>query len=162
MQYTLVRNFFSRSNRFAITDIHQQPAYQVSKKSSGIFSSVFLLQGEISEHSVTIKRRSGLMKTGFSIYEDDYKVAELTRKMKMLRSHFYLEFLEGTTIQIECDTWRKNYVYYKGDEVIAKLKRRSKKMKRVYELTCLEMKHHEILMATVVALDQILDQDSSG
>lgn len=162
MEYTLIRNIFSRKNRFEIRDIHDQSAYQVTKQRSGLLKSVFTLTGEKGQAATTIKRHYKSFKTVYSIFQDDQKIAELTRKLKLLRSQFTLAFVDGTTYVIKCDTWRKKYTFYEEEEEVAQLKRQVMKMQRTYELTCLKMDHHEILLASVVGLDQIFDQDSSG
>lgn len=162
MQYTLVRNIFSRKNRFEISDIHGQTAYQVAKQRGSLMKSIFTLTGEKGQLETTIERHYKSFKTVYSIFQNDQKVAELKRKLKFLRSHFSLTFSDGKTYLIKCDTWRKKYTFYEEEEVIANLKRHSMKMQRTYELTCLEMDHHEILLACVVGLDQIFDQDGSG
>jgi len=162
MQYTLVRNIFSRQKRFEISDIHEQVAYQVSKKRGGLLSSVFVLSSDKTSRQVTIKRHYKPFKTNYYFFEDGQQIAKLTRKFRFLRSHFILTFFDGMVYQIQCGTWRKNYTFLEGEEVVAELKRQPLKMQRTYELTCLEMDYHEILMASVVALDQIFDQDNSG
>ncbi|MEL6942723.1 MAG: hypothetical protein AAFO82_08645 [Bacteroidota bacterium] len=162
MQYTLVRNIFSRSNRFEISDIHQQRMCKVAKESGGLFSSIFSLDGEKMRAPIKIKKHYKGLKINYTFFEGGDPVAVLTRKFKWLRSHFILTFSDGSIFKIESDTWRKNYTFLDGEEVVAKLKRLSLQMQRTYELTCLEMRHHEVLMASVVALDQIFDQDNSG
>ncbi|MEM6698898.1 MAG: hypothetical protein AAF599_10910, partial [Bacteroidota bacterium] len=160
--YTLIRNIFSRKNRFEVSDIHSQPAYQVAKTQSGLMKSTFTLTGEKSQIETTIERHYKSFKTIYSIFQDGRKIAALRRKLKLFRSYFKLEFVDGKTYLIKCDAWRKKYTFYEEEEVVAKLERKTMKMQRTYELTCLNMNHHEVLLASVVGLDQIFDQDGSG
>ncbi|MEM9884917.1 MAG: hypothetical protein AAF849_03425 [Bacteroidota bacterium] len=161
MQYTLVKNIFSRKNRFEVMDIHEHPIATVSRAAIGLFSKVFELK-LFDADNIEIKQYYKGLRYNYAIYESSVKVADLNRKYRFFRSYFWLDCLNGNIYKIECDSLRKNYTFFKEEEIVATLKRKSRKMRRSYELTCLQMEDQSIILASVVALDAYFEQNGGG
>lgn len=162
MQYTFIRNTFSRSKRFEILDIYDQPAFRVSKVSGKIFTSNFDLLEEKTQQIIRIQQHFKGFRQHYSFEIEGQKRAELKRKFRFFKPYFLLECIDGSEYQIESDSWRKNYTFLKEEEIIATLQRKLVKWHRRYELTFLQMKHQELLLATVIAIDHMHEQDGSG
>ncbi|MEM0993872.1 MAG: hypothetical protein AAGI49_12615 [Bacteroidota bacterium] len=158
MQYTLVKNIFSRKNRFEILDIHEQPTSKVSKERSGVFAKHYKLHQEKLE----IKQYYKGLWSNYEILAGGQKIANLHRKYRFFKSVFFMDCLDGASYKISCDSRRKNYQFHKEDEIVATLKRSSKNLRRCYELTCFQMEDQAILLASVVVLDAYLEQDSGS
>jgi len=162
MQFTFVKNIFSKKNRFEVADIHGQPAFEVSKDKSGVSKSRYTLWSNKTNENIEIKYTYKSWKSRCYFKREGKEIAVLTQKMKWFKSYFLLELTDSTLYKIETDTWRKNYHFYLEDELVAHLKCQAFKFKRTYEMTFFQIEHESLLLASVVGLDHLYDMNSSG
>lgn len=161
-RYQLKEKNFGLSDKYTIRDQIGNDAYEVKGKFFSFGDKLSFRKRTTGEEVLLIDQKQLSFKPNYRILKDGKLVAELTREFSWGNKKFELDVPGPNDYTIKGNFWAREFTFKRGRKEVAEVSKKFWSLSDVYGVEIDADEDQELILATVVVIDLILEKGNKG
>lgn len=157
-RYQLKEKNFALKDSYTIRDQVGNDAYEVKGKFFSFGDKLSFRKKSTGEEVLVIDQKKLSLKARYQILKDGELLAELVREFSWGKKKFELDLPGSNDYTIEGNFWDREFIFKRGRDEVAEVSKKFWSLSDVYGVEIEPEEDHELILATVVVIDLILEK----
>ncbi len=156
--YQLKESMFSMTDNYTVYDEQGDKAYSI-KGSFFSWGDNLSLEDASGNKLLTIDQKKIALRPTYILYRGDEKLAKVKKKIGLLKQKLEIDLPQGKDYTVKGNFLAKEFEFYRGRQKVAEVSKSWFSMTDNYGVRVATDEDHELIMATVIIIDLIMQAE---